>query len=193
MSDEKPDDAPRKILMPEVLPRPMSFPGTAARARVIAHLRLLATTGVATLSLAACPFLVVDPLPPPAKCKTSGVSADLVADVTAGGNLRGDAGVLSDGGLPDGGTLDLFTLSLRSKTNGFDINALLSSTNASVVELNGQLITGGLFVVFAPIDASQPVSLRFNTTCEGGVGVALVAELTPGGTNQYSVKLTDAP
>ena len=145
------------------------------------------------MSLAACPFLVVDPLPPPAKCKTSGVSADLVADVTAGGNLRGDAGVLSDGGLPDGGTLDLFTLSLRSKTNGFDINALLSSTNASVVELNGQLITGGLFVVFAPIDASQPVSLRFNTTCEGGVGVALVAELTPGGTNQYSVKLTDAP
>ncbi|MFO0598877.1 MAG: hypothetical protein U0228_26455 [Myxococcaceae bacterium] len=193
---QKPDDAPRKILMPEVLPRPMSFPGTAARARVIAHLRLLATTGVATLSLAACPFLVVDPLPPPAKCRSNGggLSGDLLGTVSPGGTLTTDGGTTVDAGLADGGTPALFTLELRQMgTGNIGVDALVESRNASVVQVRGNVGANDFRVVFAATDPAQPVTLRFKTSCEGGAGVVLVVDCNPSGTGQYSVVLTDAP
>lgn len=66
----------RKKLMPEVLPQPAAVPSATARQRVLRHMKLLIATGAATTTLAACPFAVVDPLPPPARCRTTGSVLD---------------------------------------------------------------------------------------------------------------------
>ena len=73
----------RKKLMPEVLPHPAAAaPSATARQRVLRHMKLLIATGAATTTLAACPYGVVDPLPPPARCRTTGSVLD-VLQVTA--------------------------------------------------------------------------------------------------------------
>jgi hypothetical protein len=62
-----------KRLMNEQLPTPTSRPTSPARDRVLKHLREVMGAG-ATMALAAgcTPFAVVDPLPPPAKCRDVG-------------------------------------------------------------------------------------------------------------------------
>lgn len=66
----------RKKLMPEILPQPAAVPSATARQRVLRHMKLLIATGAATTTLAACPFAVVDPLPAPARCRTTGSVLD---------------------------------------------------------------------------------------------------------------------
>lgn len=182
------DDAPKKKLMPELLPKPVSFSGTAARARVISHLRVLAATGAATMTLAACPFIAVDPLPPPPKCRTSrGVAGDLTASVAPGGSAP----------LPDGGRSESFTLTLTESDfgNGGTVNltSLILSTNTDSARLTST--TGSPFrVSFQPTDPTQPVEFRFATTCEGSSAVVLKAVLTPSpGAGTYGVVLSDVP
>jgi hypothetical protein len=71
MSDE------RKRLMPEILPGPgPAVSSTSVRQRVVRHMKLLIATGAATTTLVACPYGVVDPLPPPARCRTTGSVLD---------------------------------------------------------------------------------------------------------------------
>jgi hypothetical protein len=191
MSDEKP-----KTMMNEVLPRPVSFSGTAARARVISHLRVLTATGAATLTLAACPFLAVDPLPPPPRCRTTrGVAADLSAMIRTGGNFEADAGISDAGTGSDGGVSERFSLQLT--TNGFaavDLPLLIGNTNTRRAELQNDG-SGSFTVVFEPSDPAQPVTLRFTTTCEGTAAVVLLVTLTPtpNSSSPYSISLADAP
>ncbi|MCY1082142.1 hypothetical protein [Archangium lansingense] len=73
----------RKRLMPEILPGPGPVvSSTSVRQRVLRHMKLLIATGAATTTLAACPYGVVDPLPPPARCRTTGsVLEDLRVEV----------------------------------------------------------------------------------------------------------------
>lgn len=68
----------RKKLMPEVLPPPAVVPSATARQRVLRHMKLLIATGAAATTLAACPYGVVDPLPPPARCRTTGSVLDVL-------------------------------------------------------------------------------------------------------------------
>lgn len=59
-----------KKLMPEVLPAPTKAPESPVRELVLRHVRDVMTAGAAVALGAGCvPFGVVDPLPPPAKCK----------------------------------------------------------------------------------------------------------------------------
>ena len=63
----------RKRLMPEILPGPGPVVSSSpVRQRVLQHMKLLIATGAATTTLVACPYGVVDPLPPPARCRTTG-------------------------------------------------------------------------------------------------------------------------
>ena len=72
-----------KKLMNEVLPAPMAAEPSQARARVLKHLREALAAGAAVALNAGCsPFVVVDPMPPPAKCRDLGSVKDVV-DVTA--------------------------------------------------------------------------------------------------------------
>ncbi|MFT3711478.1 MAG: hypothetical protein QM817_27910 [Archangium sp.] len=192
------DDAPKKKLMPELLPKPVSFPGTAARARVISHLRILAATGAATMTLAACPFIAVDPLPPPPKCRTTrGVAGDLMANVGPGSSLGSDGGMLPDGGQPLTFTLSLTeTASFGGGGASVNLTSLILSTNttrASLSTVPGGSGSGGFRVSFEPTDLSMPIELRFATTCEGSAAVVLKADLTPTGSGTYSVVLRDVP
>ena len=74
-----------KKLMNEVLPAPKTVTSGAARERVVNHMKTLVQVGAATVTLAGCPpFAVVDPLPPPARCKTmNDVLSELTATVTS--------------------------------------------------------------------------------------------------------------
>lgn len=76
----------RKRLMPEILPGPGPVASsTPVRQRVLKHMKLLIATGAATTTLVACPYGVVDPLPPPARCRTTGsVLEDLRVEVRPG-------------------------------------------------------------------------------------------------------------
>jgi hypothetical protein len=188
------EQEPKKKLMPELLPRPVSFQGTAARARVISHLRVLAATGAATLTLAACPFITVDPLPPPPKCRTTrGVAADLVGSVSVGSNLPNDAGTLADGGMRDTYTLLLDDSSFGNSGSGaVALTALISTTNTNRAVIGSNSSTP-INVYFEPTDPSQPVELRFATSCEGSSAVVLKAVLTPSGTGAWNVALSDVP
>jgi hypothetical protein len=70
--------------MNEQLPPPSVVPDKPVRERVLRHMREVLTAG-ATLALAAgcSPFAVVDPLPPPAKCRELGTVKDaLTIDAT---------------------------------------------------------------------------------------------------------------
>lgn len=204
--------AQRKVMMPEILPRPVSVPGSPARARVLAHLRLLAATGAATMTLAACPFLAVDPLPPPPTCRTTrGVASDLVADVISSGTLSSDAGVadggVADAGAPDAGAADagandggtagrIFTLQMQEAgfSEAVSLTSALQVTNTRRFEFR-QTRRGDRLIyelVFEPLEPARTVEARFSTSCEGTAAVVLVASLTPGA-GGYSVVLFDAP
>ncbi len=62
----------RKRLMPEILPKPgIASPSASVRQRVLKHLNLLVAAGATTATLACQPYAVVDPLPPPARCRTT--------------------------------------------------------------------------------------------------------------------------
>lgn len=76
----------RKRLMPEILPGPGPVvSSTSVRQRVVTHMKRLIATGAAATTLVACPYGVVDPLPPPARCRTTGsVLEDLHVQVRAG-------------------------------------------------------------------------------------------------------------
>ncbi|WP_224372148.1 hypothetical protein [Hyalangium versicolor] len=82
----------RKKLMPEILPKPVAASGAASvRQRVLKHLNVLIAAGTTTVTMACQPpYGVVDPLPPPARCRTTGSVLD-VLDVTA---WPGTSGVL---------------------------------------------------------------------------------------------------
>ena len=70
----------RKKLMPEILPKPATAsPSTSVRQRVLRHLNLLVAAGATTVTLACQqPYGVVDPLPEPARCRTTGSVLDML-------------------------------------------------------------------------------------------------------------------
>lgn len=186
-------DEPKK-LMNEVLPKPMSFPGSAARARVLNHLRVLTATSAATLTLAACPFVAVDPLPPAPLCRTSrGVSKDLNASVTPDGAfdpyIDGGYDPVDAGTLPDGGTPMVYRLRfIDTSFSGVTLPMLLTSSNVAAVQYDAQ----NMMLNFAPLDPAQPVQFRFSATCENTAAVVLQATLERAG-ESYVVTLTDLP
>jgi hypothetical protein len=71
----------KKSLMPELLPDPKRavIDGQRGpRQRVLRHMRDLVAAGAATLVTSCnCGYMVVDPIPPPARCRTSGALGSL--------------------------------------------------------------------------------------------------------------------
>lgn len=182
-------DEPKK-LMNEVLPKPISFPGSAARARVLNHLRVLTATSAATLTLAACPFVAVDPLPPAPQCRTTrGVSKDLTTSVTNDGAFveDPDGGIPDAGTLPDGGTPTVYRLVFTDNTfSGITLPLLLTSSNVEAVQYDATLMQ----VTFTPRDPAAPVEFRFSSTCAGSAAVVLQATLERAG-DSYVITLAD--
>lgn len=106
-----------KKLMNEVLPAPVVAPKNGPRDRVLRHMRDALAAGASVALLTGCPFAVVDPLPPPAACRSMG--ADKLATVTVtridvdGGvehyevvvTLTGDSGLTLNQAMVTNGTL----------------------------------------------------------------------------------------
>lgn len=86
----------QKTLMNEQLPAPTVVPDKPVRERVLRHLREALTAG-ATMALAAgcSPFAVVDPLPPPAKCREVGSVKDALTMQTGVTTLQTSGGPVS--------------------------------------------------------------------------------------------------
>ena len=146
-----------KKLMNEVLPAPTkSVDDGRARDRVLSHMRKLVKIGAASAALAACPpssgpFGVVDPLPPPARCKTmNDVLSELSGSVSA-----------SDGS----GTV---TLVINAKTDfqsGVELNMAGSTMGGSIRSLDRAEDSKKMTVVIAP--TSQVVVLTLTVSCDG--------------------------
>lgn len=78
-----------KKLMNEQLPAPVIARRDAPRDRVLRHMRDALAAGASVALLTGCPFAVVDPLPPPAQCRSMGADALVTATVT---ELTADGG-----------------------------------------------------------------------------------------------------
>ncbi len=141
-----------KKLMNEQLPAPQkSEPAASARERVLSHMKSLVKVGAASVVVSACtPFAVVDPLPPPARCKTNN---DVLSELSA-------VATRADGGA-------VITLAINAKIDEESGVLLISApindggTSMDVVELNGKRLV-------ANITSSAPtVFLTLHLTCDG--------------------------
>jgi hypothetical protein len=81
----------KKTLLPELLPAPPVMPSAPTRQRVLQHWQKLVTGG-AVATMLGCGCLVMDPLPPPAVCRTT---TPLIDQVTFTVSATG-TGVLLD-------------------------------------------------------------------------------------------------
>lgn len=145
-----------KKLMNEQLPAPSGTPETQARARVVSHMKKLVQIGAASAALTACPpsgppFGVVDPLPPPARCKTmNDVLSELSAKVT-----RDDAGAT-------------LTLTLDAKTDyesGVELNMAGGTLGGTITSLDRQTDSKKMTIVIQP--SSAEVQLSLTVSCDG--------------------------
>lgn len=175
-----------KTLMPEVLPAPRRelepvIPH-AVRARVKRHMQQL-LVGAAGLTLANCNCLAVDPLPPPAACRTTGNVLDSMAsDVktitsTDGGPdqlvLRiGDDEILASGYR----TAPVLLESLGTVTGAQVLSTTPASpAGASIVELT-----------LAPDSGVSTITVELTASC-GSAPQSLKATLTRSGNTWTSV------
>lgn len=174
MSDEK-------TMLPELLPVPRPvIPSVAARDRVVKHWHTLMTAGAATAALAGCGCLVMDPVPPPAQCRTT---RSLLSELSfeAQQSLSGDVTLQI-------GLVREYNKSLR----------VLSVEGATPFSQPAAEITSSTDLTFHPLGAG-PITVIFATTCEGTAATSIKVVLTPqgadGGTDagptSWSVNATD--
>jgi hypothetical protein len=176
MSDEK-------TLMTEVLPVPKSvIPNVSPRERVAQHWHRLVTTGAATAALAGCGCLVMDPLPPPAQCRTT---RSVLRDVTFSASRLGPGSVELRVSLTQFADVDLTFLSIDGGT--------------VFPAPSGQLSLPATLEI-TPTTPGAPVTVTFTTLCEGTAATSVKVVLTPlgvdGGTDAgptgWTVSATDA-
>lgn len=155
MSDEK-------TLMTEVLPVPKSvIPNVSPRERVAQHWHRLVTTGAATAALAGCGCLVMDPLPPPAQCRTT---RSVLRDVSFSASRFGLGSVELRVSLPQFADVDLTFLSIDGGT--------------VFPAPSGQLSLPATLEI-TPTTPGAPVTITFTTLCEGTAANSVKVVLTP--------------
>ena len=157
MSDEK-------TLLTELLPAPKPvIPSSSPRERVALHWHKLVTTGAAAAALAGCGCLVMDPLPPPAQCRTT---RSLLSQVSFSAT-PGTAGTV---------TLRVaFIESWESATLSF-----LSIDGGTISPTTGELSLPEDLLI-TPTTTGLPVTMVFTTTCERSAATSLKVVLTPQG------------
>ncbi len=140
-----------KKLMNEVLPAPSRAPQSEVRDRVLRHMREALAAGASFALAAGCtPFGVVDPLPPPAKCKTVGSLDELVT------------GKVVDEG---GGEQRRLSLTLKATDDSGLTFGSPTSTVGGVVESENSYSVNASLVIRADAGAAT-VELIFPVTCE---------------------------
>jgi hypothetical protein len=144
-----------KKLMSEVLPAPSHAKGGDGRARerVAAHMKRLVGIGAASAALTACPppFAVVDPLPPPARCKTMN---DVLSELSAGVEA-------SDSG-------STLTLTISAKTDyssGVELDMAGGTIGGSITGLVRAPDSKKMTVTITP--SSAEVQLTLTVSCSG--------------------------
>jgi hypothetical protein len=142
----------KKKLMNEQLPAPQKSDDTRVRERVLSHMNKLVKVGAASAVLAACPpFGVVDPLPPPARCKTMN---DVLSELTATASSV------------DGST-DI-TLVIDAKTDyasGVELNMAGGTIGGSIRSLDRATDSKKMTITLTPTAAT--VELTLTVTCDG--------------------------
>ncbi|MDP1823943.1 MAG: hypothetical protein Q8L48_11900 [Archangium sp.] len=173
----------QKTLMTEVLPVPKSvIPSVSPRERVAQHWHRLVTTGAATAALAGCGCLVMDPLPPPAQCRTT---RSVLRDVNFTATRLAPDSVSLRVMLVDFVNVDL---------------AILTIDGGTVASLPSGQLTLPATLEITPTTAGAPITVTFTTTCEGTAATSVKVVLTPvgvdGGTDAgptgWTVSATDA-
>ncbi len=160
MSDEK-------TLMTEVLPKPPAvIPSLGPRERVAKHWHALVTAGAATAALAGCGCLVMDPMPPPALCRTTNsVLASLEVTASGAGSTVAVQVRHSDATSADYAPIELQVLSVEG--------ARELATDGGVFEVPGELR-------LAPASAQATITLVLGARCNGATTPAVKAVLVPG-------------
>lgn len=161
MSDEK-------TLMTEVLPTPRPvIPSSGPRERVAKHWHTLVTAGAATAALAGCGCLVMDPMPPPALCRTTNsVLASLEVTARGVGNSVAVQVRYSGATYADYAQIELQVLSVEG--------ARELATDGGAFAVPGEL---GL----APTSDGATITLVLGTRCNGATTPAVKAVLVPVG------------
>ncbi len=144
-----------KKLIGEPLPAPHHRPEEDARARVLRQMRNALAAGAATLTLGGCPpgctpFGVVDPMPPPARCRTMGASAGVLGSVSAEGEGAGR-------------TLKV-VLTVRAGSD-WSLGTSPTATGAKLLKVEGSK-GRGITVTVAPDPAAPHAVLRVPMSCE---------------------------
>jgi hypothetical protein len=166
----------RKKLMPEILPKPgTASPSTSVRQRVLKHLNLLVAAGATTATLACQPYAVVDPLPPPARCRTTGSVLDAL-EVSA---LTDASGVLVRIQLTDySGEVRL--LRVMDVVGGVADRVTLDSASPEIH--------------LKPDGPAATLELKLATECAGTPAATVRIVLTPdAGGASYTVTTSDVP
>lgn len=152
----------QKTLMSEVLPVPKPvIPNVSPRERVAQHWHRLVTTGAATAALAGCGCLVMDPLPPPAQCRTT---RSVLRDVSFSASRLGQGSVELRVSLPQFADVDLTFLSIDGGT--------------VFPAPSGQLSLPATLEI-TPTTPGAPVTVTFTTRCEGTAATSVKVVLTP--------------
>jgi len=172
-----------KTLMTEVLPVPKSvIPSVGPRERVAQHWQKLVTTSAATAALVGCGCLVMDPLPPPAQCRTT---RSVLRDVS-----------FTTSRVAPG------TVTLGVATTAFaNVELTLLTIDGGTVSpnLSGPLTLPATLQI-TPTTAGSPVTVTFTTRCDGTAATSVKVVLTPvgldggtdGGSTEWTVTATDA-
>lgn len=165
----------RKKLMPELLPKPQTaIPSTSVRQRVLKHLNLLIAAGATTATLACQPYGVVDPLPPPAKCRTTGSVLD-VLNVLAFTDTSG--------------------VTVRIWIESEEVRLLRIMDVTGAVAAQAELDTGQPWIHLIPDSPAATITLKLATECAGMPAAAVRIVLTPGagdsGMEGHTVTLSD--
>jgi hypothetical protein len=157
----------KKKLMNEQLPAPQKNDDKGVRDRVISHMNNLVKVGAASAVLVACPpFGVVDPLPPPARCKAdSGVLPELTASAT---RVDGSGEIV---------------IVIDAKTDfesGVELNMAGGTIGGSITSLDRQTDSKKMTITVSPSAAT--IQLTLTVSCEGTMlAVTLVDPSRDGG------------
>jgi hypothetical protein len=167
----------RKKLMPESLPKPATaHPSTSVRQRVLKHLNLLVAAGAATATLACQPYAVVDPLPPPARCRTTGSVLDAL-EVSA---LTDASGV---------------AVRIQNHDYSGDVR-LLRVTEVTGARVDSAALDSAPAVIhLTPDHPASIITLKLATECAGTSATTIRIVLQPvggdAGMGEYSVTTSD--
>lgn len=154
-----------KTLLTELLPAPKPvIPSSSPRERVAQHWHKLVTTGAAAAALAGCGCLVMDPLPPPAQCRTT---RSLLSSLSITASAEVNSAVLLSMSLWR--DYEDATLTLLSIDGG-----TIAARPTSPLSLPANLL-------ISPTVAGAPITVIFTTTCEGTATTSLKVVLTPQG------------